>query len=280
MMRATAAVQVSVDAGDEGDGVSGFRSRWRLAHRLGPVLIAAFANSPLWQGRPTGWVSSRQAVWAHMDPGRTRPPQGNGDPRAAFSRYALDARLLCLRRSAPAPWTAPPDLPLRSWLRGARGERPPTFGDVDYHLTTLFPPVRPRGWLELRMIDAQRGDGWVVPVLLAATLLDDAAAADAAWEVTEPLARGRAVPPWDVWLRAARTGPADPQIGTAVRACFEAVLDALTRSDAPIRLRRAVADFADRYPLRGRCPADDRLDALRRGDTPMEPPEGILEGAS
>ncbi|MBB1256166.1 ergothioneine biosynthesis glutamate--cysteine ligase EgtA, partial [Streptomyces sp. OF3] len=70
MMRATAALQVSLDAGDDSDGPTGFRHRWTLAHRLGPVLVAAFANSPVWQQRPTGWMSTRQSIWARMDPPR------------------------------------------------------------------------------------------------------------------------------------------------------------------------------------------------------------------
>ncbi|TDC72158.1 glutamate-cysteine ligase family protein, partial [Streptomyces hainanensis] len=106
MMRATASVQVCVDAGDESAGPTGYRSRWLLAHRLGPVLVAAFANSPLWRGRPTGWRSTRQALWARIDPGRTRPPapdvDPDRDPRAAWAEYALDAPLLCVRRDPPA----------------------------------------------------------------------------------------------------------------------------------------------------------------------------------
>lgn len=277
MMCATASIQVSLDAGDESAGVSGYRHRWRLAHRLGPVLVAAFANSPLWRGRPTGWRSARQAVWARMDPGRTRPPPPwAGDPRTAWVRYALDAELLCVRRGAPRPWTAPPGLAFRDWLHGRRSprtarrvRRPPTLADLDYHLSTLFPPVRPRGWLELRMIDAQQPDCWPVALAVAATLLDDPVAADAAYAATGRLCCGSketALPPPSVWLRAARHGPADPQLGAAVLDCFDAVESALARRGAPAAaLRAAVAGFAARYADRGRCPADDWLDRFGAG---------------
>ncbi|MCF6522325.1 ergothioneine biosynthesis glutamate--cysteine ligase EgtA [Streptomyces sp. JJ36] len=277
MMRCTAAVQVCVDAGDESDGVTGYRFRWLLAHRLGPVLVAAFANSPLHRGRPTGWASYRQAVWARMDPGRTRRPLGaRRCPRTAWARYALDARLMCV--PGAGDWSPPPGLPLRAWLRGGWTERPPTLADVDYHLTTLFPPVRPRGHLELRMIDAQPGDDWIVPLLVTAALLDDPEAAERAWEATAPLTRGgRATPPWSAWLRAARHGPADPATGAAVRACFDAALTALDRPGVPAGLWRAAASYAERYPLRGRCPADDRADAPSRGPAPA--PLDLLEGA-
>ncbi|MFI6979722.1 ergothioneine biosynthesis glutamate--cysteine ligase EgtA [Embleya sp. NPDC050154] len=269
MMRGTASVQVNLDAGDDGEGRQGYRSRWELTHRLGPVLVAAFANSPLWQGRPTGWRSTRQLVWTRMDPGRTRPPEpqpgADPDPRAAWACYALDAPLLCVRGSEEDCWTAPEGLTFRSWLRGAPGVRPPTLEDLDYHLTTLFPPVRPRGWLELRMIDAQCGDDWVVPAAMAATLLDDPVAAEAAWAATEPLCpNGAAVPDESMWTRAARLGPADPVLGKVVRACFAATENALADGGAPGPLRAAVAEFTRRYAERGRCPADDLLERTRR----------------
>jgi ergothioneine biosynthesis glutamate--cysteine ligase EgtA len=258
MMRATAAVQVSVDAGDDSDGPTGYRHRWRLAHRLGPVLVAAFANSPLWRSRPTGWVSTRQSVWARADPGRTRPPRAHSDPREGWARYALDAELLCLRRDPPAEWTAPPRLSFRAWLKGAHRERPPTRDDLDYHLGTLFPPVRPRGWLELRMIDAQCGDGWIAATAVAATLLDDPKAADTAWSATEPLEHDESV-----WQRAARDGPADPVLGRAVRECVAAAESALSRNDHGGLIHNSVLEFAERYSERGRCPAHDQLDAMR-----------------
>lgn len=272
MMRATASVQINVDAGAEGDGAQSYRERWLLAHRLGPVLVAAFANSPLWRGRPTGWASTRQAVWARMDPGRVRPPRQHAEPRTAWARHALDTPLLCLRRTAPASWTAPQGLTLRAWLRGeGHPERAPDMGDVDYHLSTLFPPVRPRGWLELRMVDAQHGDAWLVPLLVAGALLDDPVASDAARTATEPLTAGGEFPPWEMWLRAARAGPADPAVGKAVRACFAAASEALARRDTPLALQEAVADFGGRYAERGRCPADDQLDAVRTGALPCPP---------
>lgn len=277
MMRRTASLQVNLDGGEDTHGITGYRRRWELAHRIGPVMVAAFANSPLRDGRPTGWVSTRQANWAAMDPGRTRQPAHHSDPRAAWSRYALDARLLCVRDTSgdgtgPAPgkgadWTAPPGLTFRGWLRGgAPWLRRPTLADLDYHLSTLFPPVRPRGWLELRMTDAQDGDDWAVATALAATLLDDPVAADAAFAATEALCQDPAqpLPSDEIWRRAARIGPADPEIGKAVRACFSAAESALARSAAPLALRTAVTDFAERYAERGRCPAHDQLDALSR----------------
>ncbi|MFC5667118.1 ergothioneine biosynthesis glutamate--cysteine ligase EgtA [Kitasatospora misakiensis] len=276
MMTGTASLQVCLDAGTE-SGPHALDRRWRLAHLLGPVLVAAFANSPLLDGRPTGHRSTRQTVWSRMDPTRTlAPAPDHGDPREAWTRYVLDAEVLCVRRRDSLPWTAPTGLTFRDWLRGA-GERRPTLADLDYHRTTLFPPVRPRGHLELRMIDAQPGDGWIVPAALTTALLDDPVAADTTLAALEPLepargADGPRPPRSDLWRRAATLATADPELRRAALSCFAAADAALGRLPGAERLRATVAAFAERYPARGRCPADDQLDALRTG-TRRTPPE-------
>jgi ergothioneine biosynthesis glutamate--cysteine ligase EgtA len=255
MMCGTASVQVCVDAGDDSGGQSGYQARWRMLHAIGPVLVAAFANSPLRDGRPTGWRSARQQIWAHLDPSRTRAPRPDQDPRAAWSTYALDAAVMCIREPGSADWTAPAGLTFRDWIRGTAAVRPPTAEDLDFHLTTLFPPVRPHGHLELRMIDAQPGDGWIVPTAVVTALTEDPVAADAAMAAAEPLwANG------DPWLRAARLGPADPDISAASRLCFDAAWAALGRMGAPAVVTDAVADFISRYVQKDRCPADDQLE--------------------
>ena len=87
--------------------------------------------------------------------------------------YVLDAKVMVLRDPESRRWTAPSGLTFRDWVRGAVGP-PPTADDLEYHMSTLFPPGRPRGHLELRMIDAQPGDdGWIVPAAVAGALFDD-----------------------------------------------------------------------------------------------------------
>ncbi|MCX4745475.1 ergothioneine biosynthesis glutamate--cysteine ligase EgtA [Kitasatospora sp. NBC_01287] len=267
MMCTTASTQVCLDAGTDDtsgpDGHQGFRARWELAHRLGPVLVAAFANSPLLDGRPTGYRSTRQAVWSRMDPSRTQAPtDADGDPRAAWARYVLDAAVLCVRRPEGHPWSAPVGLTFRDWLARPEAERP-TLADLEYHITTLFPPVRPRGYLELRMIDAQPGDGWLVPAALAAALFGDPKAADAARAALEPLAAATAEPGprGPAWTRAATRGMDDPVLRQAALGCFTAAESALADQPALSHLRTALVEFVERYPARGRCPADDLLDA-------------------
>ncbi|MFF0792176.1 ergothioneine biosynthesis glutamate--cysteine ligase EgtA [Streptomyces spiralis] len=268
MMCATASVQVCLDAGHDEPGPLGHVRRWWLAHQLGPVLVAVFANSPLLGRRPTGWLSTRQLLWTEIGPGRAGAPPLDGAPRTAWARHVLDAPVMCVRHDS-GPWEVPEALTFREWIRSGR-PRPPTRDDLDYHMTTLFPPVRPRGHLELRMIDAQPGDdGWIVPLAVTTALFDDPQAAETAYRAVKPLAeRTLALPaPHNpLWTDAARTGLADPELHEAAIACFVAALEALPRLGAGAEVTDAVGAYLDRYVLKGRCPADDLLDRLRGPD--------------
>ncbi|MYR62227.1 ergothioneine biosynthesis glutamate--cysteine ligase EgtA, partial [Streptomyces sp. SID625] len=222
MMCTSASVQVSVDAGHEEPGPLGHVRRWWLAHHLGAVLVAVFANSPLIGRRPTGWLSTRQLLWTEIGPGRAGAPPLDGTPRTTWARHVLDAPVMCVRRS-DGPWHVPEDVTFRDWIRSGL-PRPPTREDLDYHLTTLFPPVRPRGHLELRMIDAQPGDdGWIVPLAVTAALFDDPEAAETAYRAVKPLAERagtRPAPHNPLWTAAARTALADPELHEAAVTCF------------------------------------------------------------
>jgi len=275
MMCSTASVQVSVDAGAEsGPAVAGgdFRRRWALLHAVAPVLVAAFANSPFAQGAPTGLRSSRAAVWARLDPSRTLPPPGaadpDADPRAAYARYALDARVLCIPAAGGGGrhGDPPEGLTFRDWLRdGGRTLRRPTRADLEFHLSTLFPPVRPRGWLELRVIDAQPVATWPVVAAVVAGLVEDDKAREAAFAATEPLRPlGAGRPGLSANHAALCRGVADPLLGKAARACVAAAVDALPRLGLNGRRLRQVMGWAERHTERGRCPADGRLDRYRR----------------
>ncbi|WP_046732986.1 ergothioneine biosynthesis glutamate--cysteine ligase EgtA [Streptomyces humi] len=268
LMCTSASVQVCLDAGREEPGVMGFARRWWLAHHLGAVLVATFANSPMAEGRATGWLSTRQLMWAELDPGRAGGPSLAHDPRRAWVRRVLDAPVMCVRREGR--WEVPDGVSFREWTR-SRTMRPPTRADLDYHIGTLFPPVRPRGHVELRMIDAQPGeDGWVVPLAVVTALFDDPAAATLATRAVQPLAeRAAGTPPPHnpLWTDAARHGLADPQLKRAAVTCFDAAMDALPRLGASTRAVDAVAAYADRYVHRGRCPADDVLER----HTPVRP---------
>ena len=248
MMCSTASVQVNVDLGADP------AARWERACRLGPVLTAAFANSPLRSGAPCGWMSGRQAVWAGLDPTRTSPVPVDRDPAAAWAAYLLDARVM-LRRGPGGRFRAVRDgSTFRDWLPSPPA--PPTAGDLAYHATTVFPPVRPRGWLEVRYLDAQPVRMWPVCVAVTYALVVDDRAADAALAAAEPCA--------GLWERAARLGLADPELRRAAEACFLAALAALPRLGASAALVGAVAAFADRHVTPGRSPAAYLLELARR----------------
>lgn len=256
MMCSTASVQVCLDAGADDAEIA---ARWSALHALGPVLVAMTANSPLSAGRPSGWKCGRQAVWLDIDPSRTRAPAVDvEDPRDAYARWALDADLLAVRRSSGG-WVAPAGLTFRQWVRGGGppGLPAPILADLDYHLSTLFPPVRARGHLELRILDAQSGDRWQAVAALVAALLDDAAALDAA--------RAAAAPVSADWRVAARSAVADRELAVAARAVAEAGLAAVRRAGLPSGLVAGVERFVERYPARGRSPADDVLASWAAG---------------
>ncbi|GAA3491052.1 ergothioneine biosynthesis glutamate--cysteine ligase EgtA [Streptomyces cremeus] len=264
MMCSSASIQVCVDAGHEGPGPRGLARRWELAHLLGAVLAASFANSPYAQGSRTGWRSHRQALWGDIEAGRSLAPPAGSEPRAAWAQRALDAPVLCVRAEEGEPWDVPEGLTFREWTR-SRAPRAPDRADLEYHLTTLFPPVRPQGHLELRMIDAQPGeDGWVVPLAVTAALFDDPRAAEHAWQAVRPLAKRAGpgpAPRNPLWEAAARDGLADPELRAAAVTCFAAARDALPRLGASAAVLDAVDAYTGRYVARGRCPADDLLDA-------------------
>ncbi|MBF6210662.1 ergothioneine biosynthesis glutamate--cysteine ligase EgtA [Nocardia puris] len=246
MMCNTAATQVSVDAGADRAEVT---ARWRTVHAVGPALIAAFARSPGLRGAPAGmWASQRMRTWLRLDGTRTRPPVADwSDPVAAYSRWALDVPLLCVRGPCGAngaDWCAPPGATFADWLSGALDDeigRRPSRDDLDYHLTTLFPPVRASGHLEIRYLDAQPEGAWTAPIHAVDALLGAPAVAAEAAELAEPLA--------DAWLDAARHGLADPQI----RALAADVL-ALAAAHAPTRAARAELDAAAHRCRRGHTP--------------------------
>ncbi|MFJ7417682.1 ergothioneine biosynthesis glutamate--cysteine ligase EgtA [Streptomyces uncialis] len=264
MMCSSASVQVCLDAGYEEPGPLGLGRRWRLAHLLGPVLVAVFANSPLAEGHPTGWRSTRQAMWAGIEPGRSAAPPLDADPRSGWARRVLDAPVMCVRTD-DGPWLVPDALSFREWIRGGL-PRPPTRADLDYHVSTLFPPVRPRGHLELRMIDAQPGDdGWIVPLAVTAALFDDPQAAETAYRCVKSLAertRGLPAPGNELWLTAARRGLGDPELHDAALVCFAAACEALPRLGASPEVMRAAVEYRDRHTARRRSPADDLIDGF------------------
>jgi glutamate--cysteine ligase len=232
MMCATAALQVCVDVGEEFE----LPSRFAAVSALGPVLVAAFANSPTLAGRPTGWVSSRLRAVLGVDPPRSMPSAITADPAADWARRVLDTPLLCVRNNGDC-WDAPPQTTFADWLDGAL-PAPPTFDDLDYHATTLFTPVRPHGYLEVRYLDAQPGTGWIAPVALLAALMSAPDIVDAVVD--------RCLPVADRWLPAARDGLADGQLAKVARQVAELGIPALSETGLTKEVADTIATDLDR----------------------------------
>jgi glutamate--cysteine ligase len=233
MMCSTAALQVCLDAGVP----QRVPARWAALHALGPVLLALFANSDRQAGERTGWASNRMRAWLGMDPARTGPvPDGTGDPALDWARYALRAPVLCVRRDSRS-WRCPPGTSFADWIGGALGP-PPTRADLDYHLSTLFPPVRPRGYVEVRYLDQQPPDKWHVPVAVLAALFADEATVDAVRDVCAPV-DGR-------WAEAARHGLGYRPIAAAARAVAALAGERLPETGLPQGIRDDVNESVGR----------------------------------
>jgi glutamate--cysteine ligase len=246
MMTSTASIQVNVDAGPQ----DGWAARVRLAHALGPMMIAVAANSPMLGGEFTGWASTRQRVWGDMDSARCGPILGasGDDPGTDWARYALKAPVMLVHTPdavAVTHW-----VPFADWVDGRvlLGDRRPTVADLEYHLTTLFPPVRPRQWLEIRYLDSVPDAFWPALVFTLVTLLDDPVAADIAAAAVEPVATA--------WDTAARVGLRDKRLYEAANTCVAVAAD-----KAPLELRDAMQRLV-RSVEQGRCPGEDFSDQV------------------
>jgi glutamate--cysteine ligase len=243
MMNSTAATQVNLDIGaDDADAAR----RWHVLHAVGPTISACFANSPVHAGVDTGWKSMRQRVWQQLDPQRTHVPDG-ADPAIGWADYALDADLM-LERREDDDWALPPGRTFRTWVVDSNGDGP-TTEDLDYHLTTLFPPVRPRGWFEVRYVDALPLPWWPVPAAVLSALLDDPDASETVLLATRAVVGS--------WEDAARYGLGSPALAAAARTCFAAAIDALERSSEDPELVDLVRRYDSEFVSAGRCPADD-----------------------
>jgi glutamate--cysteine ligase len=260
MIRTCCALQINVDTGTPAQ----VRRRWQLANLMSPFLTAMFANSPLAAGRWTGWKSERARVWRGVDPSRTGMMLGLDGP-AAYLTFALDANVM-LRRTAAGYVPSTPGLRFRDWLQHDDPAQQPTLDDWRYHLSTLFPQVRPRAFLELRAIDTPPVRWRAVPVAVASTLLVDEEACERGVELLRPY-RDQIE---ELGLAGARNGLAHPTVARLARGLVALAREAIPRRPAGWCSAKIAADveaFEYLYTARGRCPADDVLSELARSRT-------------
>lgn len=244
MMCNTASLQVNVS-----NSASDVTRQWRIGNALGPLLVAIFANSGGTDGQGRRWESLRQGIWSSMEPGRTAPLDPRGDPVETWLSYALNADVFFIRTDGTDTGVSvEPGLPFGRWLAHGSDWGWPTREDFAYHLTTLFPPLRPRGWLEFRMLDALPAPSrTAAAAITAVTMLDSCA------ERFSGLLQEASVD----WVRAARFGLRDPRLRRAAIELMRAALQHLDELEAEPGRCDAARDFAERYTLRGRSPSFD-----------------------
>jgi len=177
MMVGTATVQTNVDYASEAD----MARKMRIATALAPVLTALFANSPFAEGRPSGYLSTRSLVWFHTDPDRSGLVPGvlSGDfGYRDYLHYALQVPMFFIHRDDAFVNLA--GVPFEDFAKQGYQGHQANEQDWEVHLTTLFPIVRLKSYIELRMADV--GPREMICALSAISrglLYDDAAAGEA-----------------------------------------------------------------------------------------------------
>jgi glutamate--cysteine ligase len=239
MMRQTAAIQVSVDFGPEP------LFTWRVLNAMVPYVTAIFASSPLYRGEPTGHRSYRARIWRELDGGRTGC-FACADPVAEYLDFALAAPAILLgdgsRWRSLVEWNAEGCVGPDEWRT---------------HLTTLFPEVRPKGFVEVRSADAVAPEWYAAPLVLLAGIVYHLPTLRAAIDMLGE--------PEPALLHAAgRDGLSDPRIASVASELARLAMTgaaALPGFFSAADLEEAGA-FFDRYTHRARSPADDILDAF------------------
>jgi glutamate--cysteine ligase len=180
MMLRTCTVQVNLDFSDESD----MRRKLRVGLLLQPVATALFANSPFTEGKPNGFLSARANVWTDTDPDRTGIPAVMLEENFGFERYVewlLDVPMYFVARRGELIDVAGETF--RAYLAGkvpALAGRTPRIGDFADHVTTVFPEVRLKRFLEMRGADAGSPAMMLAQSAFWVGLLYDEAALEAA----------------------------------------------------------------------------------------------------
>lgn len=162
MMKRTATNQVNVDYTSEDDAMCMLRT----ALGITSIVTALFANSSFSEGKPNGYMTFRAEIWRHTDPARTGLIPQFIQPGRKFSdylNYVLDIPLIFIVRSGK--WTALKDCTFRKFLKEGYSGARATLGDFELHLSTIFPEVRLKQYMEVRGVDCQSPD--LIPAVAA-----------------------------------------------------------------------------------------------------------------
>ena len=182
MMKQTATVQANIDYLNEKDAMAKFRAGMGLA----PIIIAMFANSPICEGRFTGYRSFREHIWTDTDRKRAGLLKFAFDPAVSFEHYmeyALDVPMYFIVRNRE--YIDMTHMTFRQyWQHGYNGERA-TLEDWDAHLTTLFPETRIKRYIEVRSADSQMPELMPALAALIKGVFYDGDCLQAAWDLVK-----------------------------------------------------------------------------------------------
>ncbi|KXV24872.1 glutamate--cysteine ligase [Gluconobacter japonicus] len=202
MMTRTCTVQVNLDFGSEAD----MARKMRVSLALQPLATALFANSPFVEGKANGFMSNRARIWTDTDNQRAGQPSLFFAEDFSFEKYvdwALDVPMYFVARDGKNIDVS--GCSFRRWLNGEAQPGleglTPTIGDFEDHLTTVFPDVRLKQFLEMRGADAGKPEMMVAQSALWVGLLYDPATLEAA----EKLVLEQ---PWDVYQQLRADVPA------------------------------------------------------------------------
>ncbi|MCA3255316.1 MAG: glutamate--cysteine ligase, partial [Alphaproteobacteria bacterium] len=266
MMLRTCTIQTNLDYASEADMVKKFR----VSLTLQPLATALFANSPFTEGKPNGFLSFRSHIWTDTDPQRTGMLPFVFEDGFGYERYAdymLDVPMYFAVRDGKYVDAA--GLSFRDFLAGKLSVLPgelPTIGDWKDHLSTAFPEVRLKSFLEMRGAD---GGPWNRICALPAFwvgLLYDQTALDAAWDLVkhwtiEDHARVRAEVPRLGLKAMTPRGRTLAELGREVLAIADLGLKNRARLNAAGDSEQGYLTPLHDIVARGQTPADRLLEA-------------------
>lgn len=189
MMRQTAALQISVEHGPRP------LERWALLNALAPYIISLFANSSRYAGRDTGHASYRAHFWRKLDGSRTGVPFESSAPAERYARFALEAGAM----------RADNGMGEFHEFRSLLKDELLGWDDWHFHLSTLFPEIRPKEYFEIRSADTVAAEDLAAPLAFVAGLVYDECASDAVLALLEE-------PGDQLLVTSGHQGLRDPQI--------------------------------------------------------------------
>ncbi len=271
MMRQTMSGQVCLDFGPTPTQLV---KRYMAAHLLAPVVAAMFAHSPFLNGQRQGQkLSLRTEAWRKIDPARTgfssiiTRPLSNirlQDCSEAYAAWVLECPVVfikALNYHVPSP-----RIRFIDWMHhGIQGVFP-TWDDFQLHLSLLFPEIRPRGYMELRSIDAQTRAWQAVPAAMLTGCLYDDKALDHVLSTGAEL-----LPDLSHWMERAVYGLADSKLAAMANLWSESALAGLSRMPASFcspAIRQQLEAFCNTWTWQQKTPADSLVHFFTNASRP------------